>query len=137
MSGPALLKKHSHAAIHEAAIHEAVELLDLLATCLERKEPEKAWKVALVLVEHWETRTLRHAEAEEEGLYKKLVEDHPELKDEVTALIRDHQLMRKTVAKIKNMLREQHVTKEMFRAFAALVEIDLLHNEAEEALLME
>jgi hypothetical protein len=65
------------------------------------------------------------------------VEDHPELKDEVTALIRDHQLMRKTVAKIKNMLREQHVTKEMFRAFAALVEIDLLHNEAEEALLME
>src|SRR5690625_3645372 len=70
MSGPGLHHVDSHAAIHEAAIHEAEELNDILAKLLREKELEKALEVAYITVEHWESRTLRHADAEERGLYK-------------------------------------------------------------------
>ena len=76
MSGPGLRHIDSHSAIHEAA-HIAVE--------------------------HWETRILRHAQAEEEGLYKEMVEEKPELKDDIIGLIRDHDILRFTVKEIKEM----------------------------------
>jgi len=69
MSGPNFLKKDAHSSIHEAALNEAKELRGLFQKCLLHKDMEKARQVAEITIEHWEARTLKHAESEEEGLY--------------------------------------------------------------------
>ncbi|GAB3060226.1 hypothetical protein [Virgibacillus ainsalahensis] len=135
MSGPGLKHVDSHSAIHEAALNEAKELNVILTHLLKDEEQEKALEVAYVAVEHWETRTLRHAASEEEGLYKELVEEKPELKENVIALTRDHNLMRMLVKEIKDMLDSNGFSESVLQRFQALVLVDLLHNEEEERLL--
>ncbi|MFC4557321.1 hypothetical protein ACFO3D_03755 [Virgibacillus kekensis] len=68
MSGPALKHVDSHAAIHEAALNEAVELTNLLDKLVRDDQSDKAEELAYVIIEQWETRTLRHAESEESDL---------------------------------------------------------------------
>ena len=104
MSGPGLRNVDSHAAIHEAALNEAIELNDLLDKLLKDEQIEKGLEVAHIAVEHWETRTLRHAQAEEEGLYIEMVKEKPELKEGVIGLIRDHDILRFLVKEIKKIL---------------------------------
>src|SRR5699024_9169857 len=109
MSGPGLRHVDSHSAIHEAALIEATELTGLLKEVIEKEEMDKALELAFVIVEHWETRTLRHADSEEQGLYKEISESTPELKDDIVALTRDHDILRKIVASIKVKLDEGEV----------------------------
>ncbi|MGM8216476.1 hemerythrin domain-containing protein [Bacillaceae bacterium W0354] len=135
MSGPALKHVDSHAAIHEAALNEARELNDILARLIKEEKLDQALEVAYVTVEHWETRTLRHADAEEEGLYKELVEESPELKEGIIALTRDHDIMRDLVHKIKQQLEKEGVNEELLQKFYALVQVDEYHNEQEEKIL--
>ena len=137
MSGPALKKRESHSSIHDSAINEAEELTELLRSCYEKSNHEKDLEVAYVLVEHWETRTLRHAESEEEGLYKELEEQNPDLRDKILQLKRDHQLLRNLVQDIKEILSKKGVTKRVIESFESLIIIDLLHNRDEEKLLQE
>lgn len=137
MSGPALKKRHSHSSIHESAISEAEELTELLRACFENSDHEKDLEVAYVLVEHWETRTLRHAESEEEGLYKDLADKNPELRDTIIELTRDHQLLRNLVQDIKETLSEKGVTKDVVQKFESLIIVDLLHNRDEEKMLQD
>src|SRR5690348_7873442 len=101
MSGPALKHWDSHSSIHEAALGEALELTALLRQCIEKKEWVKALEVAYIAIEHWETRTLCHADSEEEGLYVEFMEQFPEVKELIIALKRDHALLRKLVGEIK------------------------------------
>ncbi len=136
-SGPALKKAHSHAAIHEAALNEARELNEILAKFLEHGKDEQAMETALITVEHWETRTLRHADSEEEGLYKELVEEDPELKDSITELTRDHDIMRDLVKQIKHQLENEGISYETLELFHTLVHVDAFHNKEEERLLPE
>ncbi|MCM3568882.1 hemerythrin domain-containing protein [Neobacillus mesonae] len=131
MSGPSLKKVDAHSSIHEAALNEAKELRSLLQRCLEDGEKNKAVQVAEVIIEHWESRTLKHAEAEEEGLYKELAEENPGLETLVTQLTRDHDLMRRIVKKIKMDLEIQKVNKQMITLLDCLVIIDEIHNEDE------
>lgn len=135
MSGPGLRSVDSHAAIHEAAINEAKELNEMMEKLLRKEDADKALEVAYIAVEHWETRTLRHADSEEEGLYKELIQDHPELKDSVLKLTRDHDTMRWLVKEIKQLLDSEGMNKGVLERFHALVHVDLYHNEEEEKML--
>jgi hypothetical protein len=135
MSGPGLKHVDSHAAIHEAALNEAKELNEIMAALLQKNDLDKALETAYIAIEHWETRTLRHAQSEEEGLYKELVEESPHLKEDIIALTRDHNTMRFFVAKIKEMLESDGFTKEVLENFHALVHVDMYHNLEEEKIL--
>lgn len=135
MSGPGLVQVDSHTAIHEAAIFEAEELNDILARLLQDQQTEKALETAYITVEHWESRTLRHAEAEERGLYKELVKTNPELKESVIELTRDHDLLRILVKEIKEILDAEGMNEKALQKFHALVHVDLIHNEEEEEIL--
>ncbi|MFD1848514.1 hemerythrin domain-containing protein [Oceanobacillus bengalensis] len=135
MSGPGLKHVDSHAAIHEAALNEASELNDILAKLIEHKQMDKALETAFIAVEHWETRTLRHADAEEKGLYKDLVEENPKLKDDVIQLTRDHNIMRFLVKEIKQSLEKEGFNKGVLEKLHALVHVDLYHNQEEERIL--
>lgn len=128
MTGPSLKKPEAHSSIHEAALNEAQELRDLLAKCLQNGEKERALKVAEIVIEHWESRTLKHAEAEEESLYKELVEEHPELEHLVIQLTRDHDLMRKILEQVKELLSKNMINERMIALLDSLMIVDLLHN---------
>lgn len=131
MSGPALKFVDSHSAIHEAALIEATELTELLEKVMKNEDLEKAIELSFVIIEHWETRTLRHAESEEEGLYKEIVETKPELKDDIVALTRDHDLLRLLVDEIKALLEQGEINDSVLQRFQALILVDLLHNQKE------
>ncbi|HLS60366.1 MAG TPA: hemerythrin domain-containing protein [Virgibacillus sp.] len=137
MSGPGLKNVDSHAAIHEAAIIEAEELNDLLARLLEDEKKDKALKLAYIIVEHWETRTLRHADAEEKGLYKDLVESSPKLKESIMGLTRDHTILRILIDQIKEKLDTEGVGESVLQRFQALILVDLIHNDEEERIIGE
>jgi uncharacterized protein with von Willebrand factor type A (vWA) domain len=92
---------------------------------------EKAFQVAVVIVEHWETRTLKHAEAEEEGLYLEMIKENPELHHLVIQLTRDHDLMRRIVEKLKVKLSRNEVNAKMVSLMDSLIVIDSIHNEDE------
>jgi len=127
----------SHAAIHEAAVNEAKELNEIIGKLLMDGQTEKALEAAYIGVEHWETRTLRHAASEEEGLYKEIVEADPSLKDSIIKLTRDHNTMRWLVKEIKDMLDSEGISFEVLERFYALVHVDLYHNQEEEKVLPE
>src|SRR5699024_666563 len=135
MSGPALKHDDSHSAIHEAALNEAIELTNMLDTLHQKNEKEKALELAYVLIEQWETRTLAHADAEEKGLYKDLVEEDPEVKDDIVALTRDHNLLRLIVDEIKEKLPETGINDAIIQRFQSLIIVDELHNKKEMEVL--
>ncbi|MEY2193288.1 hemerythrin domain-containing protein [Neobacillus sp. BF23-41] len=131
MSGPSLRKPDAHSSIHEAALNEAVELRDLFQKCLEDGEKEKAFQVIEVAIEHWESRTLKHAEAEEEGLYKDIVDENPDMISTVIQLTRDHDLMRRIVENMKERLQSHQPDQLMITLLDSLVIIDQIHNDDE------
>ncbi|MBY0098712.1 hemerythrin domain-containing protein [Mesobacillus maritimus] len=131
MSGPSLKKQDSHSSIHEAALNEAKELRQLFRKCIESDDVEKALQVAAVVIEHWESRTLQHAAAEEEGLYKDMVKENPQLERVVHELTRDHDLMRRIVSNMKERLHAEDVDNRMLSLLDSLIIIDEIHNEDE------
>ncbi|RKQ30752.1 hypothetical protein [Oceanobacillus halophilus] len=137
MSGKGLKHVDSHSAIHEAALNEAKEINNILWKLIEDNQMDKALEAAYIAVEHWETRTLRHADAEESGLYKELVKESPELKEEVIALTRDHNTMRFLVSEIKQSLEKEGFNKQVLEKLHALVYVDAFHNQEEERILPE
>ncbi|WP_138417513.1 hypothetical protein [Aquibacillus sediminis] len=137
MSGPALRKLDSHSAIHEAALQEARELTNVIGNLLKEDDEERALETAFIAIEHWETRTLAHADAEEKGLYKELAKESQELHDAVTGLTRDHNLMRKLVQQIKDILDQDGINEQVVHHFHSLILVDELHNEEELKVLPE
>ncbi|WP_042375394.1 hemerythrin domain-containing protein [Neobacillus jeddahensis] len=131
MSGPSLRKQDAHTAIHDSALNEAKELRFILHKCLTEGQREKALKVAEVTIEHWESRTLQHASSEEEGLYQEMVQEHPQLHPIVLQLIRDHDLMRRIVEQMKNLLINDHIDERMISLLDSLIIVDSIHNEDE------
>jgi hypothetical protein len=136
MSGPALNQWESHSSIHESALGEARELTELLGACLAQKDMERALEVAYIAVEHWETRTLRHAEAEEDGLYAEISKVRPDVGGQIIALTRDHALMRNLLGDIKAILAKNNAAcDEVLQRFQALILVDMLHNQDEEKII--
>ncbi|WP_410993456.1 hypothetical protein [Bacillus cereus] len=124
-------KRDAHSSIHEAALNEARELRELFWACLQEEQKEKAIQVAEIIIEHWESRTLKHAEAEEEGLYKEIVEENNEMEKIIIQLTRDHDLMRRIVEEMKERLQIKEPDKQMIMLIDSLIIIDEIHNEDE------
>lgn len=131
MSGPSLKKQDAHSSIHEAALNEAKELRNLFRKCLEEGDKEKALQVAEIAIDHWESRTLKHADSEETGLYKEMVEEDPSREKMVNQLTRDHDLMRRIVATMKKSLETQEADHRMIPLLDSLIIIDEIHNDDE------
>lgn len=137
MSGPSLKKQESHSSIHEATLNEVKEIKEIFQKCLDDGEKEKALQVAEIIIELLESRVLKHAEAEEEGLYKEIVEERPELEKMVIQLTRDHDLMRRIVENMKESLQIQIADYRMITLLESLIIIDEIHNEDEMNKLLE
>ncbi|HDR7950959.1 TPA: hemerythrin domain-containing protein [Bacillus toyonensis] len=131
MSGPSLRKRDAHSSIHEAALNEARELRELFGEFLHSNQKEKAIQVAEITIEHWESRTLKHAESEEEGLYKEIVEENNEMEKTVIQLTRDHDLMRRIVGEMKELLQTKEPDERITMLIDSLIIIDEIHNEDE------
>jgi len=92
-------------------------------------------KTAYIAVEHWETRTLAHADAEEDGLYDEIAAESEENKEKIAQLIRDHDLMRRIVGKIKEKLISEGMTEEIINQLHSLIIVDEIHNQDEMDIL--
>ncbi|MBW3496757.1 hypothetical protein I6L50_33420 (plasmid) [Bacillus sp. FDAARGOS_1420] len=131
MSGPSLKKRDAHSSIHEAALNEARELREFFCKYLHKNQKEKAVQIAEIIIEHWESRTLKHAESEEEGLYKEIVKENQEMEKTVIQLTRDHDLMRRIVEGMKERLQTKEPDERIIMLIDSLIIIDEIHNEDE------
>lgn len=137
MSGPALRKLDSHSSIHGAALQEAYELNNVIRNLIKEGDQNRALEAGFIAVEHWETRTLAHAESEESGLYKDIAKEYPEHRDTIIKLKRDHDLLRFLVKSIKEDLNQGNLNEEVLQKFHALILVDEMHNQEEEKILPE
>ncbi|MDQ0339087.1 hemerythrin superfamily protein [Caldalkalibacillus uzonensis] len=136
MSGPALEQLHAHRSIHDGTLAEAKNLTQLLEQLYAEKRIKHSQEVADALLEHWETRALAHAQAEEEGFYPERVKQKPELAETVSMLKRDHDLMRILVDEIKTMMSQEGASEEVLVRFKALLLINRIHSRDEERRLL-
>lgn len=136
MSGPALRQLHSHRAIHEGGLSGAVAKTDELIESLREGSEDAVNEACDELIEYWKTRVISHADAEEEGFYKQVVEEDPALQEAVIQLTRDHDIMRFTVQDIEELRKDNAaVTPEIMQKFYALLVVNELHSREEERLL--
>ncbi|WP_153730605.1 hemerythrin domain-containing protein [Sporosarcina obsidiansis] len=136
MSGPALRQLHSHKAIHEGGLSGAVMKMEDLVGFLEQGEQEMMNRACDDLLDYWKTRVISHADAEEEGFYKEILAENPELEREIIQLTRDHDLMRLVVQDIEDLRQtDQQITPEIMQKFYGLLVINELHSREEERLL--
>ncbi|GKV66438.1 MULTISPECIES: hemerythrin domain-containing protein [unclassified Sporosarcina] len=136
MSGPALRQLHSHRAIHEGGLSGAVMKTEDLVEYLQQGDQQMAGRACDELLDYWKTRVISHADAEEEGLYKEILSENPELEKDIIQLTRDHDLMRLAVQDIDTLREEDSViTPEIMQKFYGLMVINELHSREEERLL--
>lgn len=132
MTGPSLRKKNAHHSIHDGIYSEARDLTSLLKKMVNENETEHLSEISDALVEHWEKRTLAHADSEEEGFFVEKLQDHPELEEIIIKLKRDHQLMHLVLDQIKETLAGEGVTDTAIRGFDTLLVLFQIHNTEEE-----
>lgn len=136
-SGPSLRQLHAHHAIHQGGLTGAVTKTQEMEDLLREKEFEVARQAADHLVEYWETRVISHADAEEDGFYREMLEQDPSLEDAIAKLTRDHDLLRIIAEDIKKLLKEEGLTYQVMQQFHALLVVNEIHSRDEERLLLE
>jgi predicted DNA-binding protein YlxM (UPF0122 family) len=132
MSGPSLRKKHSHHSIHDGIYTEARDLTKVLKKLLLENKAKETKEICDALIEHWETRTLAHAQSEEEGFFIEKLKENPELNEMIIKLKRDHQILEIIVHSIKVNIDNKGVTEDILPYFDALLVVFELHNHEEE-----
>ncbi|MBW8348885.1 hypothetical protein K0H71_05370 [Bacillus sp. IITD106] len=137
MSGPSLRKLDAHRAIHDGSYAEAKNLTDILYKLVEEKRNKEAAEVADALVEHWELRVITHADSEEQGLYKDVVANEPEMLETIAMLTRDHDLIRIIAERVRGILKEDGVTPEVLQCFTGMLIVNEIHSRDEERLLLD
>lgn len=137
MSGPSLRKLDAHRAIHDGSYVEAKNLTDILYKLVEEKRNKEAAEVADALVEHWELRVITHADSEEQGLYKDVVANEPEMLETIAMLTRDHDLIRIIAERVRGILKEDGVTPEVLQCFTGMLIVNEIHSRDEERLLLD
>lgn len=137
MSGPSLRKLDAHHAIHEGSYIEAKNLTELLLKLIDDKREKEAAEVADALIEHWELRVITHADSEEEGLYKEVVEKDPEMLETIAQLTRDHDLIRIIAKRVREYLKNDGITKEVLDCFISMLTVNEIHSRDEERLLLD
>lgn len=137
MSGPSLHKLTAHRSIHNGALTEARDILEILEQVYQEGKEEHAILAARTLCEHWETRTIAHADSEEEGFYQKKMEENPDLQELIIMLKRDHQLFRRIINEIKQIVDEHGVNSDVIDRFKTISIIGQIHNYDEETHLLD
>lgn len=127
MSGPALSHVDSHRVIHESSRYEVQELVELMAGATKRGEEQVALQMGCLILEHFRSRTLRHAQAEVEGLYVETAQAHPDLAPLIYALQRDHDLLRLLVHELEVQLSDKVSLPNVYEAFLSALEKVNLH----------
>ncbi len=135
MSGPALSRLDSHRAIHESSRYDAADLTEILERAITKGDDVAASQITCLLIEHWQSRTLRHAQMEEEGLYVEALERHLDLSTLIVSLKRDHDLMRKLIAEIEDLLGGAKWAQ-IVTSFQTLAWIEKTHSFDEETKLV-
>lgn len=135
MAGPALKQYHSHRAIHEGGLSGAIGKTEGMQEFLRHEDLASANRAADDLIDYWKTRVISHADAEEEGFYGEIVEQQPELKDAVTQLTRDHDLLRIIVKDIEELREKEGLSPTVLQRFQALIVVNEIHSRDEERLL--
>ena len=135
MSGPALKQLHAHRAIHEGGLSGAIGKTSDMMDLLKQGELETAINAADDLIDYWKTRVISHADAEEGGFYLEIAEQNPELKDSITMLTRDHDLLRIIVKDIEDLRVEEGLSPGVLHRFHALMVVNEIHSRDEERLL--
>jgi hypothetical protein len=136
MSGPALRQKEAHHSIHEAARGEAEEMTIALRRAMKASDLTVALETAYVLIEHWETRTLQHAESEETGLYLEIAKQYPQKWPDIVALKRDHALLRILLDEAKQLLHISGASALVLTHFEAMLLVNKIHSREEEEKLL-
>jgi hypothetical protein len=138
MSGPSLKQLHAHHAIHAGALAGAVAKTEQLKQYILEGNNDQINKAVYDLIDYWETRVISHADAEEEedGFYEEILELKPSLKDEITALKRDHDILRVITQEIREMMGNGF-TDEVLERFLALIIVNEIHSRDEERILLE
>ncbi|WP_163969794.1 hemerythrin domain-containing protein [Oceanobacillus halotolerans] len=139
-TGPALRKLASHRSIHDGSFAEARDLTEVTFRLFQENRMDDCVKAADALVDHWETRVIAHADAEEDddGLYQEIAKENPELQPKIYELTRDHDLLRIVVGEIKDSLKESRkITEDIMNKFQSLLVINRIHSRSEESLLEE
>ncbi|MCR2821608.1 hemerythrin domain-containing protein [Lederbergia panacisoli] len=137
MSGPSLRKLDAHRAIHDGSFIEAKNLTDLLYKLVGEERDKEAMEVADALVEHWELRVITHADSEEQGFYKEVVEKEPKMLETIAMLTRDHDLIRILAERVRGILKKDGVTKEVLESFTGMLIVNEIHSRDEERLLLD
>lgn len=136
-SGPALRHVESHRSIHDATYHEARQMTEILEKIHATGDHQRTLEVAHTLLEQWESRTLQHADAEEQALYAEAVETDPGIQELITKLKRDHEILRHLVYEIKKRLHKtQKLTDDIMLRFQALLPVVEFHSRQEEEYLV-
>jgi len=137
MSGPSLHKLTAHRSIHNGALTEARDILEVLEQCFREEKIEHATLAARTLAEHWETRTIAHADSEEDGFYQKKLEENPDIKELMIMLKRDHQLFRTIINETKQIIDEHGVNNDVIDRFKTISVLIQIHNRDEETYLFD
>ncbi|MHA6259423.1 hypothetical protein ACXYMX_05845 [Sporosarcina sp. CAU 1771] len=135
MSGPALRQLHAHRAIHEGGLSGAISKTSNMMDYLKQGDLETAEKAANDLIDYWKTRVISHADAEESGFYLEIANENPELKESITMLTRDHDLLRIIVKDIEEIRETEGLSPEVLHRFHSLMVINEIHSRDEERLL--
>ncbi|HEU5348956.1 MAG TPA: hemerythrin domain-containing protein, partial [Ktedonobacterales bacterium] len=96
----------------------------------------RALQLAGVLMEHWQTRTLRHAEAEEQGWYRDVAHERPELRMDIAQLTRDHDLLRELLSEIEQIIAVRGWVTGIVERFEAMMLLNAIHSRDEERRLL-
>ncbi|WP_026907372.1 hypothetical protein [Paucisalibacillus globulus] len=139
MSGPSLKQLHAHHAIHAGALAGAIAKTEQLKQFILDRNQEQIKNAVYDLIDYWETRIISHADAEEEedGFYEEILEWKPQLKDEVTALKRDHTILRIITQEIRDIMVQDGYTDNVLDKFLALIIVNEIHSRDEERILLE
>lgn len=136
MSGPALKQLSAHQAIHNAAHEETMVTLASLRRLVEEGKQTAASQAAEVFVDIYETKILRHAEAEETGFYPDMEAEHPGTRPLVDELRREHEAMGVLLGTIRKRLAEGFPGHETAALMTALVACNAAHSRHEEEALI-
>lgn len=133
MSGPALRTRSSHRAIHDAVIEEIREAVSVLSS-INKEKVHAIQEARLALIDVWQEKVIAHATEEENGLYLEILSNKPEMKDTLTRLSRDHQLLSLLLEQAKTRISEP-TGAEFMAINEAMILLMEIHSRDEESIL--
>ncbi|WP_028784281.1 hemerythrin domain-containing protein [Thalassobacillus devorans] len=137
MSGPALRQLDAHRSIHEAAYGQVKDMTEVLKRLYHEERTKEAKQAELILIEHWRDHIISHATSEEEGLYQDIRETYPEMKNTITQLTRDHDLLRKILTRIEESLAADGRAEDRLMLYDSLLVVNWHHSRDEEHYLLD